>query len=214
MSEEPGARAVRGQVLAQNGGRGAGKRVGGSGEPRHERADEQQGRDEGRDGVAGEAEHQRIAEAAAGSARTWAVVTTIDPVAVVRGSLSIDGLQLLLDADLQLQHVDRLRTHCLFVGRRALLGSANLGRADERAVYLDGEEAAAENLASPMELAVELTDEHVATFLRVIEHTVAFADALQAALTTPDNATASDPEDLDGELGDEAAGGRPQLRAI
>lgn len=66
----------------------------------------------------------------------------------------------------------------------------------------------------PSVLAVELTDEQVATFLRVIEHTVAFADALQAALTTPDNATASDPEDLDGELGDEAAGGRPQLRAI
>ncbi|MEW1987089.1 hypothetical protein AB0365_02795 [Brevibacterium casei] len=105
---------------------------------------------------------QRIAEAAAGSARTWAVVTTIDPVAVVRGSLSIDGLQLLLDADVQVQHVDRLRTHCLFVGRRALLGSANLGRADERAVYLDGEEAAAENLASPMELAVELTEDHLA----------------------------------------------------
>ena len=66
----------------------------------------------------------------------------------------------------------------------------------------------------PAVLAVELTDEQVATFLRVIEHTIAFADALQAALTTPDNATASDPEDLDGELGDEAAGGRPQLRAV
>ncbi|WP_285116241.1 chromosome partitioning protein ParB [Propionibacterium freudenreichii] len=66
----------------------------------------------------------------------------------------------------------------------------------------------------PAVLAVELTDEQVATFLRVIQHTIAFADALQATLTTPDNATASDPEDLDGELGDEAAGGRPQLRAI
>lgn len=31
----------------------------------------------------------------------------------------------------------------------------------------------------PTVLAVELTDEHVATFLRVIEHTIAFADALQ-----------------------------------
>lgn len=37
----------------------------------------------------------------------------------------------------------------------------------------------------PAVLAVELTDERVATFLRVIEHTVAFADALQAALTNP-----------------------------
>ena len=40
----------------------------------------------------------------------------------------------------------------------------------------------------PAVLAVELTDEQVATFLRVIEQTVAFAGALQAALTNPDAA--------------------------
>lgn len=66
----------------------------------------------------------------------------------------------------------------------------------------------------PAVLAVELTDEHVATFLRVIEHTIAFADALQAALTSPDDTTttaASAPVD---ERDDGPAGGRPQLRAI
>ena len=65
----------------------------------------------------------------------------------------------------------------------------------------------------PAVLAVELTDEQVTTFLRVIEHTIAFADALQAALTNPDDTTtaASDPVD---ERDDGPAGGRPQLRAI
>ncbi|WP_193128416.1 ParB N-terminal domain-containing protein [Gulosibacter sediminis] len=64
----------------------------------------------------------------------------------------------------------------------------------------------------PAVLAAELTDEQVATFLRVIEHTIAFADALQAALTNPDDTTAaSDPVD---ERDDAPAGGRPQLRAI
>lgn len=64
----------------------------------------------------------------------------------------------------------------------------------------------------PAVLAVELTDEQVATFLRVIEHTVAFADALQTALTNPDDTTtASAPVD---ERNDGPAGGRPQLRAI
>ena len=65
----------------------------------------------------------------------------------------------------------------------------------------------------PAVLAAELTDEHIATFLRVIEHTIAFADALQAALTNPDDTTtaASDPVD---ERDDGPAGGRPQLRAI
>ena len=64
----------------------------------------------------------------------------------------------------------------------------------------------------PAVLAAELTDEHIATFLRVIEHTIAFADALQAALTNPDDTTAaSNPVD---EQDDGPAGGRPQLRAI
>lgn len=65
----------------------------------------------------------------------------------------------------------------------------------------------------PAVLAVELTDEQVATFLRVIEHTIAFGDALQAALTSPDDTTAAaaDVEDVGD---DEPAGGRPQLRAI
>lgn len=48
----------------------------------------------------------------------------------------------------------------------------------------------------PAALAVELTGEHVATFLRVIEHTVAFADALQSALTNPGGATASGTVDV------------------
>lgn len=65
----------------------------------------------------------------------------------------------------------------------------------------------------PAVLAVELTDEHVATFLRVIEHTITFADALQAALTNPDSTT-TEPVDVDDERNEEAAGGRPQLRAV
>lgn len=65
----------------------------------------------------------------------------------------------------------------------------------------------------PAVLAVELTGEHVATFLRVVEHTVAFADALQSALTNPGGATASGTVDVNDERGDEPAG-RPQLRAI
>lgn len=66
----------------------------------------------------------------------------------------------------------------------------------------------------PAVLAVELTDEHVATFLRVIEQTVAFAEALQAALTKPDDTTATAPVDVDDERDEEAADGRPQLRAV
>ena len=65
----------------------------------------------------------------------------------------------------------------------------------------------------PAVLAVELTDEHVATFLRVIEHTIAFADALQAALTSPDDTTTAACGTVD-EQDDGPAGGRPQLRAI
>lgn len=107
---------------------------------------------------------QRIAEAAAGSARTWAVVTTIDPTAAERGDLSIDGLQMILDAEVQIQHVDRLHTHCFFVGRRALLGTANRGTTDERSVYLDGEDEASDEDAStaPIELAIELTEDQLA----------------------------------------------------
>lgn len=107
---------------------------------------------------------QRIAEAAAGSPRTWAVVTTIDPVAAARGYLSIDGLRMLVDAEVQIQHVDRLRTHCFFVGRRALLGTAGLGTADESSGYLDGEDEASDEDApgGPMELAIELTGDQLA----------------------------------------------------
>lgn len=107
---------------------------------------------------------QRIAEAAAGSPRTWAVVTTIDPTAAARGYLSVDGLRMLLDAEVQIQHVDRLRTHCYFVGRRALLGTANLGTADESSAYLDGEDETTDEDApgAPMELAVELTGDQLA----------------------------------------------------
>lgn len=64
----------------------------------------------------------------------------------------------------------------------------------------------------PAVLAVELTDEHVATFLRVIEHTIAFADALQAALTNPDDTTTASGTVTESDDGH--AGGRPQLRAV
>ncbi len=105
---------------------------------------------------------ERIAEAAAGSPRTWAVVTTIDPVAVAGGYLSVDGLQLLVDTGVQIQHVDRLHTHCFFVGRRALLGSPNLGAASPGAAYLDEDES------QSGELAVELTDDDLAAAWREI----------------------------------------------
>ncbi|MCK7636752.1 hypothetical protein M0E82_01855 [Corynebacterium sp. P7202] len=48
----------------------------------------------------------------------------------------------------------------------------------------------------------------------MIEHTIALADALQAALTNPGNTTASDPTDVDYIGDDDPPGGSPQLRAI
>ncbi len=63
----------------------------------------------------------------------------------------------------------------------------------------------------PTVLAVELTDEHVATFLRVIEHTIAFADALQAALTESDDTTiASNTVAVDNERNKGLLDGLPQ----
>lgn len=62
---------------------------------------------------------------------------------------------------------------------------------------------------NPTMLATELTDEQAATFLRVIKHTIAFADARQAALTNPDDTT-----DVDDDGDGEPAEGRLHLRAI
>ena len=106
---------------------------------------------------------ERIAEAVAGSQHRWAVVTTIDPDAAARDELSVDGLRLLFDAGVQIQHVDRLRTHCLFVGRRALLGAADVGTTGLGAVHLREEPAGTEDDGQlPMELAVELTEDQLA----------------------------------------------------
>lgn len=67
-----------------------------------------------------------IADAAIGSSRSWTLYTTLDPFAVASTFLSVPGLALLLDAGVQVRHVDRLHAKCFIVGSRGMLGSANL----------------------------------------------------------------------------------------
>lgn len=67
-----------------------------------------------------------VADAARGSSQTWTLLTTLDASAVANGYLSVQGLEIMLDAGIQVRHVDRLHAKCFIVGARAMLGSANL----------------------------------------------------------------------------------------
>lgn len=69
---------------------------------------------------------QRIAVAAEASSEAWCLATTLDPSAVANGYLSVQGLKLLVDAGVEVRHVDRLHAKCMLVGTRGMLGSANL----------------------------------------------------------------------------------------
>lgn len=67
-----------------------------------------------------------IANAALGSSRTWTLYTTLDPFAVASSFLSVQGLVLMLNAGVEVLHVDRLHAKCFILGSRGMLGSANL----------------------------------------------------------------------------------------
>lgn len=94
----------------------------------------------------------KIAKSAASSEHQWTLVTTLDPSAVANGFLTVQGLGKLLDAGVEVRHVERLHAKCFVVGRQALVGSANLTGAGlgssanpnrELGVELDVDQAAA-----------------------------------------------------------------------
>src|SRR5699024_7149097 len=68
---------------------------------------------------------RRVAAAAEGSARSWQLMTTLDPSAVANGYLSVKGVRELMQARVEISHVSRLHAKCFTVGTRAMLGSAN-----------------------------------------------------------------------------------------
>lgn len=68
----------------------------------------------------------RIAEAAGVSSHRFVLVTTLDPSAVASGHLMVRGLQVLLDARVEVRHAERVHAKCFLVGARGMLGSANL----------------------------------------------------------------------------------------
>ena len=69
---------------------------------------------------------RQLSDAARRSAHPFVLVTTLDPSAVANGYLSAQGLQLLLDAGVEVRHTERLHAKCFIVGSRAMIGSANL----------------------------------------------------------------------------------------
>lgn len=69
---------------------------------------------------------KRIADAAQESRGDWTLVTALDPSAVANGYLSVQGLFQMLDAGVNVRHVDRLHAKCFIVGSKGILGSANL----------------------------------------------------------------------------------------
>lgn len=69
---------------------------------------------------------RRVSVAAVASSVSWRLATTLDPSAVANGYLSVQGMELLLKAGVEVAHVDRLHAKCFVVGSRAMLGSANL----------------------------------------------------------------------------------------
>src|SRR5690625_2392562 len=69
---------------------------------------------------------RQVASAASDSSWTWRLMTALDPSAVANGYLSVQGMRTLLQAGVEVFHVDRLHAKCFVVGTRAMLGSANL----------------------------------------------------------------------------------------
>lgn len=67
-----------------------------------------------------------IADASIGSFRSWTLYTMLDPLAVANAFLSVQGMVLILDAGIEVRHVDRLHAKCFILGSRGMLGSANL----------------------------------------------------------------------------------------
>lgn len=68
----------------------------------------------------------RIANVIAASSHTGVLITTLDASAVAGGYLSVQGLHTLLDAGVEVRHVERLHAKCFILGSQAMLGSANL----------------------------------------------------------------------------------------
>lgn len=54
------------------------------------------------------------------------LVTNLDASAVAGGYLSVQGLRKLIDAGMEVRHVERLHAKCFILGTRGMLGSANL----------------------------------------------------------------------------------------
>lgn len=69
---------------------------------------------------------KQIVNASRGSSGAWKLITSLDPSAVANGYLSVQGLLTLLEAGVEVHHVERLHAKCFIVGTRAMLGSANL----------------------------------------------------------------------------------------
>ncbi|PNI09421.1 hypothetical protein CXX84_03915 [Arthrobacter sp. AFG7.2] len=69
---------------------------------------------------------KHIADAARDSSQSWTLLTTLDPSAVANGFLRVDGMKLMLDAGINVRHVQRLHAKCFIVGTKAMIGSANL----------------------------------------------------------------------------------------
>lgn len=70
---------------------------------------------------------QELARRATLSDHSWYLLTRSDPSAAAGGFLSLDGLQLLLDAGVEITNCPNLHAKAFVVGRRfGLLGSANL----------------------------------------------------------------------------------------
>ncbi|MGO2081166.1 hypothetical protein [Glutamicibacter arilaitensis] len=60
------------------------------------------------------------------SEATCVIYTKLDPSAVASGFLSVRGMRSLIDAGVEVRHVDRLHAKCFAIGDNALVGSANL----------------------------------------------------------------------------------------
>jgi hypothetical protein len=69
---------------------------------------------------------RQLSDAARRSPHPFVLLTTLDPSAVANGYLSVKGLQLLLDAAVEVRQTERLHAKCFILGSRAMIGSANL----------------------------------------------------------------------------------------
>lgn len=69
---------------------------------------------------------RQVADSLAKSRFHGVVMTALDPSAVAGGYLTIQGLRDLLEAGIEVRHVERLHAKCFIVGSQAMLGSANL----------------------------------------------------------------------------------------